>query len=255
MVPTFFKNTGKKLEKMTLPGMENLKGWYRTLEVGDFNADGKPDLALGNQGLNTRMKGSATSPIRMYLNDFDQNGSIEQVYTQLSDGVAIPYTLKHELEKQVPSIKKKYIRYADYANQSLVDIFGKEVLDRSIIQEMNHLESGILLNQGTGNFTWKPFPIYGQKSWVFAIHVFDVNADGIQDLILGGNLSHVKPELGKYDAGYGEVLLGKGDGTFTFWPNRQHGLKWEGDIRAIKQIGKNQLLLVKNNAPAEIWTY
>jgi hypothetical protein len=255
MAPTFFKNTGKKLEKMTLPGMENLKGWYRTLEVGDFNADGKPDLALGNQGLNTRMKGSATSPIRMYLNDFDQNGSIEQVYTQLSDGVAIPYTLKHELEKQVPSIKKKYIRYADYANQSLVDIFGKEVLDRSIIQEMNHLESGILLNQGAGNFTWKPFPIYGQKSWVFAIHVFDVNADGIQDLILGGNLSHVKPELGKYDAGYGEVLLGKGDGTFTFWPNRQHGLKWEGDIRAIKQIGKNQLLLVKNNAPAEIWTY
>jgi hypothetical protein len=255
MAPTFFKNTGKKLEKMTLPGMENLKGWYRTLEVGDFNADGKPDLALGNQGLNTRMKGSATSPIRMYLNDFDQNGSIEQVYTQLSDGVAIPYTLKHELEKQVPSIKKKYIRYADYANQSLVDIFGKEVLDRSIIQEMNHLESGILLNQGAGNFTWKPFPIYGQKSWVFAIHVLDVNADGIQDLILGGNLSHVKPELGKYDAGYGEVLLGKGDGTFTFWPNRQHGLKWEGDIRAIKQIGKNQLLLVKNNAPAEIWTY
>jgi hypothetical protein len=85
--------------------------------------------------------------------------------------------------------------------------------------------------------------------------VFDINADGIQDLILGGNLSHVKPELGKYDAGYGEVLLGKGDGTFTFWPNRQHGLKWEGEIRSIKQIGKNQLLLVKNNAPAEIWTY
>ncbi|MEY3648324.1 MAG: hypothetical protein RLZ13_1209 [Bacteroidota bacterium] len=255
MAPTFFKNTGKKLEKMTLPGMENLKGWYRTLEVGDFNADGKPDLALGNQGLNTRMKGSATSPIRMYLNDFDQNGSIEQVYTQLLDGVAIPYTLKHELEKQVPSIKKKYIRYADYANQSLQDIFSKEVIDRSIIQEMNHLESGILLNQGAGNFTWKPFPIYGQKSWVFAIHVLDINADGIQDLILGGNLSQVKPELGKYDAGYGEVLLGKGDGTFTFWPNRQHGLKWEGDIRAIKQIGKNQLLLVKNNAAAEIWTY
>ena len=255
MAPTFFKNTGKKLEKMTLPGMENLKGWYRTLEVGDFNADGKPDLALGNQGLNTRMKGSATSPIRMYLNDFDQNGSIEQVYTQLLDGVAIPYTLKHELEKQVPSIKKKYIRYADYANQSLQDIFSKEVIDRSIIQEMNHLESGILLNQGAGNFTWKPFPIYGQKSWIFAIHVLDINADGIQDLILGGNLSQVKPELGKYDAGYGEVLLGKGDGTFTFWPNRQHGLKWEGDIRAIKQIGKNQLLLVKNNAAAEIWTY
>jgi hypothetical protein len=106
MAPTFFKNVGKKLEKMDLPGMENLKGWYRTLEVGDFNRDGKPDLALGNQGFNTRMKGSNTYPIRMYLNDFDQNGSVEQIFTQVRDGVSIPYTLKHELERQVPSIKK-----------------------------------------------------------------------------------------------------------------------------------------------------
>ena len=255
MAPTFFKNVGKKLEKMTLPGMENLKGWYRTLEVGDFNGDGKPDLALGNQGFNTRMKGSTTRPIKMYLNDFDQNGSVEQVYTQVIDGVTIPYTLKHELERQVPSIKKKYIRYADYVDQSLHDIFNKEVIDRSIIQEMNHLESGILLNQGEGNFAWKPFSVDGQKSWIFAIQVLDLNEDGIQDLILGGNLSNVKPELGKYDASYGEVFLGKGDGTFTFWPNRIHGLKLDGDIRAIANLGGKRLLFVKNSAPAEIWTY
>ncbi|MFZ9189034.1 MAG: hypothetical protein ACO21G_10625, partial [Algoriphagus sp.] len=99
--------------------------------------------------------------------------------------------MKHELERQVPSIKKKYIRYADYANQSLQNIFSKEVIDRSIKQEMNHLESGVLLNQGAGNFAWKPFPVYGQKSWIFAIQVLDNNEDGIQDLILGGNLYHV----------------------------------------------------------------
>ena len=120
---------------------------------------------------------------------------------------------------------------------------------------MNHLESGILLNQGAGNFTWKPFPVYGQKSWIFAIQVLDINEDGIQDLILGGNLYHVKPELGKYDASYGEVLLGKGDGTFTFWPNRNHGLKLDGDIRAITPLAGKQLLFVKNSAPAEIWNY
>jgi hypothetical protein len=255
MAPTFFKNTGKKLERMTLPGTEQLKGWYRTIEVGDFNRDGKPDLALGNQGENTRMKGSAAQPVRMYLNDFDQNGSIEQVYTQEIDGVSIPYTLKHELERQVPSIKKKYIRYADYANQHLGQIFPKEVIEKSIVQEMNHLSSGILLNQGAGNFAWKPFPVYAQKTWIFAIEIFDLNGDGIEDLILGGNLSNVKPELGTYDAGYGEVLIGKGDGTFTFWPNRTHGLKLVGDIRAISRIGSKQLLFVKNNAPAEIWTY
>jgi hypothetical protein len=120
---------------------------------------------------------------------------------------------------------------------------------------MNHLESGILLNQGAGNFAWKPFSWEGQKSWIFAIHVLDINEDGIQDLILGGNLSHVKPELGKYDASFGEVFLGKGDGTFTFWPNRIHGLKLDGDIRAIANLGGKKLLFVKNSAPAEIWNY
>jgi hypothetical protein len=120
---------------------------------------------------------------------------------------------------------------------------------------MNHLSSGVLLNEGAGNFAWKPFPVYAQKTWIFAIEILDLNGDGIEDLILGGNLSNVKPELGAYDAGYGEVLLGKGDGTFTFWPNRVHGLKLAGDIRAISRIGSNQLLFVKNNAPAEIWTY
>ena len=163
--------------------------------------------------------------------------------------------MKHELERQVPSIKKKYIRYADYANQSLEDIFSKEVIDRSIVQEMNQLESGILLNQGNGNFEWKPFPIEAQKTWIFAIAVLDLNEDGKEDLILGGNLAQVKPELGKYDAGFGEILLGKGDGTFTFWPNRMHGLRLDGDVRAFTRLGNKQLLVVKNSAPAEIWNY
>lgn len=255
MAPTFFRNTGNKLEKATLAGLEQLKGWYRTVEIGDFNGDGKFDLALGNQGLNTRMKGSAEHPVKLFLNDFDQNGAIEQIYTQQFGEVQVPYTLKHELEKQVPSIKKKYIRYADYNNQSLSDIFPKEVIDRSIVQEMNHLQSGVLINLGNGAFEWKAFPVEAQKTWIFAIQSMDINGDGIEDLLLGGNLSHVKPEIGKYDAGYGEILLGKGDGTFTFWPNRLHGLKLEGDIRAFATIGKNQLLVVKNNAPAEIWTY
>jgi hypothetical protein len=255
MAPTFFKNTGQKLEITPIAGMDQLKGWYRTLAVGDFNGDGKPDLALGNQGLNTRMKGSTTHPVKMFLNDFDQNGAIEQIYTRQIGEVQVPYTLKHELEKQVPSIKKKYIRYADYNNQSLSDIFAKEVIDRSIVQEMNHLQSGVLINQGNGNFEWKAFPVEAQKTWIFAIQSVDLNADGIEDLILGGNLSHVKPEVGTYDAGYGEILLGKGDGTFTFWPNRMHGLKLEGDIREFSTLGKNRLLVVKNSAPAEIWTY
>lgn len=255
MAPTFFRNTGGKLEKTELQNLENLKGWYRTVEIGDFDGNGLPDLALGNHGLNTRLKASSASPVSLYLNDFDQNGSIEHLFTQRVGEVQIPYTLKHELERQVPGIKKKYIRYTDYNNKSLTDIFPKEIVDKSIIQEVNNLESGILLNKGNGNFEWKPFPRIAQRSWIFAIQVLDVNGDGKLDLILGGNLAQVKPEIGKFDGSFGEVLLGNGDGTFNFSPNRENGLKLEGDVRAFSLLDGNRILVVKNSASAEIWNY
>jgi hypothetical protein len=255
MAPTFFRNVGGKLEKIEMPNLANLKGWYRTIEIGDFDGNGLPDIALGNHGLNTRFKVSATSPLSLFLNDFDQNGSIEHIFTQKAGDIQIPYTLKHELERQVPTIKKKFIRYADYNNKGLNDIFSQEIIDKSIVQEVNNFESGVLLNLGGGNFGWKPFPRIAQRSWTFAIQVLDINEDGILDLILGGNLAQIKPEIGKIDSSFGDVLIGKGDGTFSFSPNYQNGLKLEGDVRAFSLMGRNRILVVKNSAAAEIWNY
>jgi len=253
MAPTFFRNTGEKLELIEMPEMETLKGWYRSIAVGDFNEDGKPDLVLGNHGLNTRFKTDSKHPISMYLNDFDQNGAIEHVFTRQVGEVQVPYTLKHELEKQIPTIRKKYMRYSNYNNEMLSDLFPQEIIDKSIRKQVNQLASGALINEGNGKFIWNELPRMAQKSWIFAINVSDLNHDGHLDLILGGNLSQAKPEVGKYDASYGEVLLGNGDGTFTFWPNAQHGLKLEGDIRDFDLLGADQLLVVKNNAAAEVW--
>lgn len=255
MAPTFFRNTGGKLEKIEMPEMENLKGWYRSLEVADLNQDNLPDLILGNQGLNTRFKANPEQGIQMYLNDFDQNGSIEQVFTILKDGVTVPYTLKHELEMQIPSIKKKYIKYANYNNQTLDQIFNSDVLSKSIVLEANHLESGVLINLGQGNFEWKSFPREAQKSWVFASEVYDFNQDGVLDILLGGNLAGVKPQIGKSDASFGELLLGNGDGSFDFVPNRYHGLQLVGDVRHFEILQPGRLLVVKNNASSEIWDY
>ncbi len=255
MAPTFFRNTGGKLEKVEMPELSRLKGWYRSLDIADLDGNGFPDLILGNNGLNSRFKASEETPVKMYLNDFDQNGSIEHLFVREIEGQQIPYVLKHELEKQVPAIKKRYIKYQTYNNQTLTDIFPSEVISRSIVSELNNLESGVLMNQGNGKFEWKPFPRMAQKSYIFAVHIEDLNGDGKLDLILAGNLSQAKPEMGKYDASYGEVLFGNGDGTFRFWPNSENGLKLSGDIRAISKLGSGQLLFVKNSAEAEIWNY
>ncbi|SIS80209.1 VCBS repeat-containing protein [Belliella pelovolcani] len=258
MEPNVFKNTGHQLERIEIPELAGFKGWYRTIEVGDFNNDGLPDFVLGNHGLNSRFKPSLDSPIKMFVNDFDQNGTVEQIFTKKVGEQHAPYILKHELEKQIPSIKKKYLKYSNYNKEMLEDIFEAPVLANAVVQEFNYAASAIMLNQGSGKFTIQQLPRMAQRSWIFAAEVVDIDGDGHQDLILGGNLKGAKPEVGQYDASYGEVLLGNGDGTFRYWENRQHGLQLHGDIRGIKVLeshGQRRLMIVKNNDAVEWWKF
>jgi hypothetical protein len=258
MAPTFFRNTGGKFEKIEMPEMESYKGWYQTIEVGDFNKDGKPDFVLGNHGLNTKFKATSDNPVRMFVNDFDQNGSIDHLFTQKEGEKHIPYTLKHDLERQIPSIKKRFLKYSAYNDKYLEEIFSPQEMENSIIHEVNYLSSSIFINQGNGKFQVTALPRMTQRSWIYTILITDVNADGVEDLVMGGNLRGAKPEVGQYDASYGEVLIGKGDGTFTYMPNREHGLKLDGDIRDLHSLeirGQRMLQVVRNNAAVEFWKY
>jgi len=258
MAPTFFRNTGGKFEKIEMPEMESYKGWYQTIEVGDFNKDGKPDFVLGNHGLNTKFKATSDNPVRMFVNDFDQNGSIDHLFTQKEGEKHIPYTLKHDLERQIPSIKKRFLKYSAYNDKYLEEIFSPQEMENSIIHEVNYLSSSIFINQGNGKFQVTALPRMTQRSSMYTILITDVNADGVEDLVMGGNLRGAKPEVGQYDASYGEVLIGKGDGTFEYMPNREHGLKLDGDIRDLHSLeikGQRMLQVVRNNAAVEFWKY
>ena len=75
-----------------------------------------------------------------------------------------------------------------------------------------------------------------QFSPVYAAAVGDYNGDGNQDILLGGNLYNVKPEVGRYDASYGTVLLGDGNGGFRYVPARVSGFRLDGEVRAIMEV-------------------
>jgi len=114
MAPVIFKNTGRRLSEFK-NNLTNEKGFWNTVSCVDLNNDGKKDLIFGNKGTNTSYKCTKESPMKMFVNDFDNNGTIEQISSRTIDGKDMPIHMKGELAKQIPSIKKKNLSYEEYA--------------------------------------------------------------------------------------------------------------------------------------------
>lgn len=251
MTPEVFTNDGGKLSRASkAAGTAGYHGWYNSIQSADLDGDGDLDFILGNHGLNSRFRASADSPIRLYVNDFDKNGSAEHIFTREIDGKTLPYTLKHELSMQIPSIKKKYLKYEAFRDQTIEQIFTPEQLENTVISEATYLESALMLNNGDGTFAITALPVEAQYAPVYAVAVDDFNRDGNPDILLGGNLYRAKPQVGKYDANYGVLLAGNGKGGFTNVDTSISGLSIAGEVRDFNVItsgGEKILLATINN--------
>jgi hypothetical protein len=252
-----FRNDGKQFTEVSATaGLENTAGWWSALEVADLNGDGLMDIIAGNHGLNSRFHASEEKPIKLYINDFDQNGNIEQILTQYNGEKAYPMVLRHDLVQQLPSLKKQYLKYENYKGRRIEDIFAPEVLQRSVVLQAVTLSSMVFLNDGKGGFRSVRLPAAAQFSPVYAIAVEDIDSDGHKDILLGGNLYHVKPEAGRYDASYGALLKGDGKGGFRPVPPLDSGFRLKGQARKflwIETAGERLLFAANNSDTLQIF--
>lgn len=249
MPVTIFKNNGKNLLRVDIPGLAKTEGWWNSIEAGDLDGDGDTDFVLGNLGTNTKFKPTAAAPISLYVNDFDLNGSVEPIFTFLKGGIEYPLALRQDMIKQMSSLKKKFLFYKDYADKSIADIFEPQLLKQATRLNFYEPHSSIVWNKGS-DFELHSLPVEAQVSPIYSTLIADVNNDGHSDIIAGGNLFAVKPEVGRYDALQGIVLTGDGKGNFVPVLPLKSGLKLNGEVRAIAVLNENKafrLVFVRNN--------
>ncbi|GGB93039.1 hypothetical protein GCM10011325_20580 [Dyadobacter sediminis] len=256
-----FKNKRNKLELQSTENVKNAKGevvrtngWWNTLAVADIDNDGDPDIIAGNLGTNTRLKATQQKPVDMYVKDFDNNGITKQIITCPDEtGVSYPMVMKPDLLRAMPSLKKKFVKYEQYAGKTVEDVISKEDLASAVKKEVYTSESVILRNESKGSaFTMIPLPVQAQLSPIYSIIPSDYDHDGNMDLIVAGNYYDVLPEIGRYDASKGLVLRNN-KGSFEALLPSETGFWAEDQVRNMRQLRQGQLILGKNNSKVQVF--
>jgi hypothetical protein len=153
-----------------------------------------------------------------------------------------------ELQKQIPPLKKRFLKAEEFAKQDIHGIFSIEELSKSTVFECNYLSNCVYINEGNGKYTLKPLPTNAQLTSYRTSVPIDINGDKLPDLFLGGNFYENNVQMGRYDADFGCFLINKGKGDFEY--ANHSGLQVRGQIRKISPInikGETQYILGRNN--------
>ncbi|MEP7266526.1 MAG: FG-GAP-like repeat-containing protein, partial [Saprospiraceae bacterium] len=232
-------------------GVDSCNGLWQCIQISDIDNDGDIDLIGGNWGLNSRIKPSPLKPTKMYINDFDQNGTAEQILTTYNGDRSYPLTLRQDLVTQLPYLKKKYLEFKNYKNQTINEIFTPDQVNSSIVLTCNTNAHEIFINKN-GKFELLTLPKEAQLSPVFSIIIKDINLDGRKDILLGGGFSAVKPELGSYMAKPISLLIQDTEGKFHDSPLNEIYT----EVRQFSTIVVNKsgyILSANNNDSLRIW--
>ena len=190
-VKFFINNKGK----FTATDVPQSTGLWQTIYTTDVNGDGFTDILAGNWGRNSKLFAGKNGPLKLYVKDFDKNGSLEQIMAYTVNGEEYTFLAKDELERSLPVLKKAYLKYEEVAGKTVQYMFY-DLFKDYIELKAEVLSSSCFMNDGKGNFTRKDLPEELQLAPVMAF------APALQknNFIGGGNFYGVVPYEGRYDA-------------------------------------------------------
>jgi hypothetical protein len=251
MAVTIFKNDDGILSKTDIPSLTSTKGWWFSLEQGDFDNDGDIDFIAGNLGLNYKYKTSTETPFDIYYTDFDANGNGDIVLGYYNNDKHYPLRGFSCSSQQIPGLKDKIKKYDVFASLELKEVYGENELKNALHYKTDTFASSYIKNNGDGTFTVIPLPSLAQLSNINDMIVKDFNADGFLDVLAVENLYVSEIETPRNDAGTGLLLLGNGKSDFLVKRGAEIGFYVPNDAKKISQIkinNQNGILVGNNNA-------
>jgi len=236
-VKTFINTAGNFKEA----DIANSTGLWQTIYTADVNGDGFTDILAGNWGHNNKLWSGKNGPVKLYVKDFDNNGSVEQVLAYTVDGKEYPFLAKDELERPLPVLKKAYLSYSEVAGKTVQYMFYDLFKDYKELKAET-LSSTCFINDGKGNFKAMILPDELQLAPVMS---FNTAATGF---IGGGNFYGVIPYEGRYDALFPTVFsLDKKTAAFTEQANLPAISGEVRDIKWLNTAGGNKILAIARN--------
>lgn len=218
-------------------------GLWQTVCATDVNGDGYADILAGNWGHNSKLWAGKNGPLKLYLKDFDNNGSLEQVLCYTIDGKQYTFLGKDELERALPVLKKAYLTYSEVAGKDVRYMFYDLFKDYTELTAQT-LSSSCFINDGKGGFTQMELPDDLQLAPVFSFLPMN------KYFLAVGNFYGVIPYEGRYDALLPTIFSYQQKNKFSVQasladlPGEYRDAKW------IKTAGgEKMLILARNNGP------
>ena len=239
-----------RVENGTL-GLENMFGWWFSIETDDLDNDGDMDLILGNLGNNYKYHATAEEPFKVFTKDFNNSGSTDIVLSYPQGGNYYPVRGKQCSSQQLPELKEKFKDYNSFAIADIEDVYSDLGLKDALELKADTFTSYILQNNN-GRFNKIELPNYAQISSINDIIIDDFDQNGMKEILIAGNLYSSEVETTRNDASYGSLIkFDDNIENLTALKQSESGLFIKGDCKKISKIkigGVNYLISAINDS-------
>lgn len=257
-VMLFRNDQGRFVNITQESGLDKYTGWWNGITTGDLNGDGRMDIIATNWGLNSKYHYNPDHPLRIYYDDFDNNGVLDIVeahYDPFYKSI-MPERGYSCMSRAMPFIKNKIGSFEQYGGSELREIIGPG-LQRADSLSAATLEHMVFLNHGD-RFEAMAMPAEAQFSPAFYAGVADFDGDGNEDVFIAQNFFATQPETPRIDAGRGLWLWGDGTGKLRSVPGQESGIMVYGEQRGgalsdYDRDGRVDLVVSQNGAETKLY--